>query len=302
MDALIGPDGWITWEALLARIDRKTVSDWVAAGRLLRVQPGVYTVPSAALDRRVRLEAIAGATGGLISHRSALALWELVPWVDGPVHVTVDFARSGRGSAGVLLHRSRDLTDVARRVDGLPVTSVERAVVDAWGVPGGAGRDELRAAAISGVRRRLCGPRDILREVGRRPCLPGRAELSSLVGLLSDGCQSELEIWGCLQVLRAPAMPPFVQQRRVTVAGEVFVLDAAYDDVLLAVEMDGAAWHGSREQRERDIRRDALLATIGWQTLRFGWTRMRSAPDACRRDILAAYLARQRLMTPERVR
>ena len=66
-------------------------------------------------------------------------------------------------------------------------------------------------------------------------------------------------------------MPPFVQQRRVAVGGESFVLDAAYDEVQLAVEMDGAAWHGSRQQRERDIRRDALLATVGWQTLRFSF-------------------------------
>src|SRR4051812_22331920 len=77
-------------------------------------------------------------------------------------------------------------------------------------------------------------------------------------------------------------MPPFVQQRRVAVGGGVFVLDAANDEVKLAVEMDGAAWHGSRTQREDDIRRDALLATVGWQTLRFGFSRMTTAPDTCR--------------------
>ena len=78
----------------------------------------------------------------------------------------------------------------------------------------------------------------------------------------------------------------------------MFLLDAAYNEVKLAVEMDGAAWHGSREQRERDIRRDSLLATIGWQTLRFSYGRMTGAPDACRRDVLAAYNARRRLFGP----
>ena len=52
---------------------------------------------------------------------------------------------------------------------------------------------------------------------------------------------------------------------------------------------------GSKAQRERDIRRDALLATVGWQTLRFGFTRMTKAPQACRRDILAVYMARRQL-------
>ncbi len=122
------------------------------------------------------------------------------------------------------------------------------------------------------------------------------------MSLLVDGCRSELEIWGCLEVLRAPGMPAFVQQRRVTVAGRTVFLDVAYDDVLLAVEMDGAAWHGSRAQREADIARDALLATIGWQTLRFSYTRMTASPDACRREIHGVHEARSRLFAGNRVR
>jgi very-short-patch-repair endonuclease len=168
--------------------------------------------------------------------------------------------------------------------------------MDAWGHPGQLRRSDVRAAAITAVRRRLCSPKDIEFELARRPRLPGRAELAALVDLLAGGCQSELEIWGCLNVLRAPGMPEFVQQRRVCVAGETFVLDAAYDEALLAVEMDGAAWHGSRAQRERDIRRDALLATVGWQTLRFGFARLTSVPATCQREILAVHTARQRLL------
>jgi very-short-patch-repair endonuclease len=122
------------------------------------------------------------------------------------------------------------------------------------------------------------------------------------VRLLAEGCRSELEIWGCLHVLRGPGMPAFVQQRPVVVAGERFLLDAACEEVLLAVEMDGAAWHGSRSQRERDIRRDALLATVGWQTLRFSHARLTTAAEPCRRDIRAAYDVRRRLFLPSGVR
>lgn len=299
--ALVGPDGWTTWESLIARVDRKTIARWVDAGHLHRLHPGIYALPAASRVWRSRLEAAAQATQGVISHRSALALWQLAsPGAD--VHLTVELSRSGRGSTGLVLHRTRELRDMIRRVDGLPVSCVERAVVDSWGRPGGLSREELRSAAIGAVRRRLCRPRQLMDEVSRRPCLGGRAPLLQLIGLLDDGCQSELEIWGCLNVLRAPGMPPFVQQRRIAVGSEVFALDAAYDEVQLAVEMDGAAWHGSRAQRERDIRRDALLATIGWQTLRFGYRRMTTAPDGCQRDILAAYNARRRLFGLDGVR
>lgn len=297
----MGPDGWTTWESLTAQVDRKTIARWVDAGLLRRLHPGLYALPAASRAWRSRLEAAVQATDGVISHRSALALWQLAP-PGANVHLTVGLSRSARGSAGLVLHRTRALREMVRRVDGLPVSCVERAVVDSWGRPGGLSREELRGAAIGAVRRRLCRPRQLVDEVARRPCLGGRASLLQLIGLLADGCQSELEIWGCLNVLRAPGMPPFVQQRRVAVGAEMFALDAAYEEVQLAVEMDGAAWHGSRAQRERDIRRDALLATAGWQTLRFGFTRLMASPETCRREIRAVYDARRRLFGLDGVR
>jgi very-short-patch-repair endonuclease len=245
----------------------------------------LYATPAAALDWRVRVEAAVRSRAGVASHATALALWELVP-PGGPVHVSVQAGRGSRPAPGVVVHRSQDLRDPLRRVDGLPVTCVERAIVDTWGRPAPLRRELVRAAAITAVRQRLCTPRDLAFEVARRPQLPARAELSRLVGLLADGCRSELEIWGCLHVLRAPGMPDFVLQRRVEVRGQVFFLDAADEEAMLAVELDGAAWHGSPRQRERDIRRDGLLATVGWQTLRFSYARMTDAPDSCRRDYL----------------
>ncbi len=299
--ALVGHHGWTTWEALTSRVDRKTVTAWVATGRLLRIQPGVYALPGAAGDWRLRVEAAVRACGAVVSHRTALSLWGLLP-PGGPIHLAVELHRSGRGPSGVVLHRTRLLEPTIRRVGGLPVTCVERALVDAWGDPAGVAVPDLRAAAIAAVRRRTCTPAQLLAEIERRPCLPRRSSLVTLVGLLADGCQSELEIWGCVEVLRAPGMPPFVQQRPVTVAGRTCYLDAAYDDALLAVEMDGAAWHGSREQRERDIRRDAVLATAGWQTLRFGFRTLTAEAERCRREIRAVHDARMRLLRRERGR
>ena len=85
-------------------------------------------------------------------------------------------------------------------------------------------------------------------------------------------------------------------------AGTTFLLDAACEESMLAVEMDGAAWHGSKAQRERDIRRDALVATTGWQTLRFSYTRLTESPAACRQEILAVHTARLRMLRADKVR
>ena len=45
---LIGEAGWIAGPELLGRVSRSTVRNWVAAGRLVRVAPGVFALPGSA--------------------------------------------------------------------------------------------------------------------------------------------------------------------------------------------------------------------------------------------------------------
>ncbi len=56
-------------------------------------------------------------------------------------------------------------------------------------------------------------------------------------------------------------------------------LDAAIPELRIGVELDGAAFHGSPEARERDTRRDVALAARGWVVLRFSYRRLTREPD-----------------------
>jgi len=47
---------------------------------------------------------------------------------------------------------------------------------------------------------------------------------------------------------------------------------------------------------------DALVATVGWQTLRFSFARMTTSPDGCRREIRTVHAARSRLFHGDGVR
>ena len=124
----------------------------------------------------------------------------------------------------------------------------------------------------------------------------GRSPLVELLDLIAGGCESELEIWGVTRVLPGPPrVPPPVQQHPVRLDGGRWVrLDAAYPDALVAVELDGAAFHGSRAARERDLRRDTALAALGWVVLRFSYARLIADPEGCRREIEAVVLGRMR--------
>lgn len=71
-------------------------------------------------------------------------------------------------------------------------------------------------------------------------------------------------------------------------------LDRYFEEERLAVELDGAAFHGSPGQRERDIRRDAALAAIGIQVIRFSHQRLFADPEGVRRELLQILAARRR--------
>jgi very-short-patch-repair endonuclease len=61
----------------------------------------------------------------------------------------------------------------------------------------------------------------------------------------------------------------------------------------VAFELDGHRYHGSRAQRERDMRRDAALAAIDWLAVRFSWERLHDDVSGRRRDALAILAARR---------
>ena len=59
------------------------------------------------------------------------------------------------------------------------------------------------------------------------------------------------------------------------------------------VELDGAAFHSSVQQREADLRRDAALATRGIVVVRFSYRRLVSDPPGVRREVIAILDARR---------
>ncbi|RBY94713.1 hypothetical protein DQ244_05410 [Blastococcus sp. TBT05-19] len=298
LHALLGPDGVATTRELTRRVDRHSVSAWVASGRLLRPYPGVVTLPGAFAEWHTQVVAAVLATGGTLSHTSALALWRRASR-DGAVHVSVPASRRALRRRGLVVHRATEVP--VDRLGGLPVTPLPRSLVDAWGWAHSArGSAELvetaRRAVLESLRDRQVDLPALRFELGRQPALAGRRGLVELAELVAQGCESELEIWGVQHVLRGPGMPVFQQQYRVSLPFGTVRLDAAVPELKVAVEMDGAAFHGSAEARERDIRRDAALAARGWVVLRFSYRRLRQEPEACRREILAVCRARAALL------
>ena len=103
-------------------------------GRLERVARGVYRVPVLSRSEHDDLaEAVAWTLGrGVVSHESALVLHGISDVNPSRVHLTVPRDNYPRGAGGELcrLHR-RNLPEAdATEVDGIPVTTAERAIRD----------------------------------------------------------------------------------------------------------------------------------------------------------------------------
>jgi predicted transcriptional regulator of viral defense system len=110
-------------------VDRRGVWRRVEAGRLHRVHRGVYAVGHLALGKEGRWLAavLACGEGAALSHRSAAALWELLPVPGGPVDVTVEGSAGRRRRSRIAVHRSSTLTPACSTCHrGIPVTTPAR--------------------------------------------------------------------------------------------------------------------------------------------------------------------------------
>lgn len=276
-------------------------------GELVRVLPEVFVAahlvggrPGApalsrldpALSRRAAL-AWAGGCGAL-SHVSALAVWGLRPEVVGDlVHLSVPASASVRTRPGVIVHRRHGLTIeppqvIVRR--GLTVTRLEQALVDSWPTMPPADR---RASVIRAVTDWLTTPERLSAALERAPKLIDRAALRHLLTQLADGCRSPLEIWGHEHVFTGPGMPALRRQVPVRVGRRLVYLDMFAERERVNIELDGATTHGSPDQREIDLRRDALLAAVGILVIRFAHRRLVHDVDEVRRETLAILATRR---------
>jgi len=291
IDDLLSRNGQAATRAqLLTVVSRSGLDDEVRRRHLTRVFARTYARPWEADQPDVVDRAALLSVGYpvVLSHRTALARHGLIER-SGPVHVTVPADRAPTRQPGLVVHRSA-VTPPMALLAGLPTVTVASAAVTSWPLHDPAAR---RAVVIEAVRRRLASTASLRVELERRSRLRDRRELRALIGLLDNGCQSELEIWGLLNVFDAPGLRHGVRQRWIRVAGRSYVLDLAYEAERVCVELDGDAFHSTREQRERDRRRDAALASIGWLTLRFTYRRLHDDVAGCRHDTLATLASRR---------
>ena len=203
--------------------------------------------------------------------RTAAALWGLDGVEPGIVELA---ATSGRASSGSLYRpRSFEPAEIAQ-VDGLRVTSVTRTLLDLGQV---VGPEIIERALESALRKRHVSVDALVEAVAAVPRLRGAGALRSVLAGRPPGApptESDAETL-FLQLARRAGLPEPLRQFSVPTSERAFRLDFAWPLRRVAVEIDGAATHASREALRSDLRRQnrLLLSMVpaGWALLRFTW-------------------------------
>jgi hypothetical protein len=245
-------------------------------GSLYQLYRGVYAVGcrSVSLRGRIMAAVLACGPGAVASHQTAALLHGLRPSSRSVVDVTVP-GRTRRGRRGIAVHAVRAFHPEDRAiVDGVPVTSVARTLLDLAEVlrPRQLGRvveeaEKLRLFDLGAVDR-VCA-----RSRGRRGLKP----LAHAIAAYREPpiTQSELErIFVEVCDAAGIARP----EMNVIVAGRV--VDAVWHEPRLVVELDSRTHHLTTAAFEEDRRRDADLMLAGYRVLRITWRRLTEEPAA----------------------
>jgi uncharacterized protein YjiS (DUF1127 family) len=251
-------------EAIRHRLEQK---------RLHEQHRGVYSVGTGSVDRHGRWLAAVLACGdrAVLSHASAAELWGLLRPVAGPIHVTLPGTNRGR-RADIAVHATRRLCrrEWTRRL-AIPVTTVERTLVDLAPDP------RLDRALEQAFAMRLLGPSRMAEALASAAGRRGTRELRRLLARLLDDLpltRSELERRFLRLAAEAGLPAPVVNQHH---GGHR--VDFAWLRLGLVVETDGRATHDNPHAFHEDRRRDLDLELADLHVVRLSWWQIVHEPE-----------------------
>lgn len=301
LDLLRRQHGLITrGQALEAGLTEHEIRYLLRSQRLERIGHCLYGAPGHRASWRRDLWAawLHAGPGSVISHHSAGRLRGFPECEAGRRQLIVPDKRR-HPPDGVQWFRITDLDDAdADLVDGLPVTTPTRTVVD---LAGDIRIARLRLLVERGVIERQFTIEGVGATLGRvrRKGKPGVRALSVVLDDLGPGervPRSELERL-LDAVIELSGLPAPAREHPLPGAGPVegFV-DRCWPEACLIVEADGRRWHERRQQMVRDHDRDLQAQVAGYETTRLMWEQLRHDPRGTAQQLGAIYERRVQLL------
>lgn len=274
------------WQLARAGVGRGTIDDRIGR-RLHPIHRGVYAVgyPVSRIESRWMAAVLAGGQDAVLSHRSAAQLWGLISRSSQRSEVTRP--TYFRSHVRICSHRSLLPADERTVVEGIPVTTVPRTVLDFAAL---APRRQVERVLNEVEVRRLTDRLSIPDLLGRYPRRRGTAVLRDLLGKGAEAggvTRNDFEEL-FVPLLDSHGLPRPRFNADVFVAGRFVCVDCLWQRERLVVELDGRATHGTRQAFESDRERDRRLMADGWRVIRVTWRQLRRQPSAIAADLRKA--------------
>lgn len=154
-------------QAREAGFSGERLSGNTSSRRFLRIAPGIYRLahfPGSPYEDLFIAWLRAGPKA-VISHQSALALYQLGDLLPGEIHLIVPRTSSRRRS-GIRQHTHRLAEGDITTREGLPVTTVSRTIADV--AASGLAQELIAQAITQAMKRGLISRKDLLEQAGSR--------------------------------------------------------------------------------------------------------------------------------------
>jgi len=192
--------------------------------------------------------------------------------VGSVVTVTRVGNRGREHSRGVHVSYSLTLRGQITEYDGIPITTVERTVIDLWPHLSPRARSRMLREALR--LRSTTAPRMLAAihgHRGRRGVASLRVEVDVLGGLRLERCRSDAEAWAVALIADAGLEAPDVNEG---VAGEE--ADLSWPQARLIIELDGPSYH---VLRDADIRKMKVWHAAGFDVQRLSTDAVYADPE-----------------------
>ncbi len=222
---------------------------------------------------------LACGPGAVLSHRTAAAHLGLRPTDRGKIDVTVP-GRSRSRHPRIDVHRSNTLTRADITLEnGIPCTSVARTLLDLAEV---VSRRALERAFDQTEAMQVFDLLAIQHQLERNPT---RRAARLVHAILSEHYIGSTLTWSELEEaflalcrrLRLP-LPKVNEWIDLADGLPMIRADFVWREQRVIVETDGDRFHGTRQARERDSRRDQRATLAGWRPLRTTWRQVMLRP------------------------
>ena len=272
--------GLVTLERVLrAGVSR---SDWYRSlrrGDLEYLHPGVARLVGSPRTREQRIAAavLTAGPGAIASHRSAAYLFGVPRPEDEPDDLIVVDRRRRPAIAGAIVHRPRDLKDLAPVLRAnIPTCNIVRWCCDLGAVD----EPSVNPAVGHVVAGHLASPR-ALRAAVAVHARRGRPGVPALRAALDDWVLDNKPVDSILEpmmrrVLHRFGLPP--AQFHAIVAG--YEVDFHFPETPVVLECDGWETHGrNRNQFEFDRERNSTVTAAGFVIVHFTYRQLVRQPE-----------------------